>query len=311
MKMGMIEPHLERVGGIRRIIEVANRLKTMGHDVSIYTPQGKPCNWMPNAVPVFHLFAMYEQKFDIVLFNLAEQYKQCLRTNATKKVFWVLAPEALYKDPEIPLTALQQDFIFFANSNFSVQYIKQRRQIKYNIPIIPGGINSEHFHYNPNAPKDHHLLYYGSARPWKGAQIIEAAIRPIQNLKVLRMEGLNTPQNQMHTLYNRCSCFVSASLVEGFGFTILEAMKCGCPVICTDDGGNRDFVIPNENAIVVPRRPKNIRHAIQMLIGDKALRRKLSKNGLRTANNQKYKWGQVTKKLEKHLLNALDGEFDN
>jgi len=223
----------------------------------------------------------------------------------------VLAPEALYKDPDIPIQALQQDFIFFANSKFSVQYIKQRRQVGYKIPVIQGGINSEHFHYDPSIPKDYHLLYYGSARPWKGAHMIESAVGPIKNLKVLRMEGLDTPQNKMYTLYNRCSCFVSASLVEGFGFTILEAMKCGCPVICTDDGGNRDFVVPNENAIVVPRRSKSIRIAIQMVINNKDLRKKLSKNGLRTVNQQKYKWSEVTKKLEKCLIDSLDGAFDN
>ena len=35
-------------------------------------------------------------------------------------------------------------------------------------------------------------------------------------------------------LYSGASAFVYPSLYEGFGLPILEAMACGCPVICSD-----------------------------------------------------------------------------
>jgi glycosyltransferase involved in cell wall biosynthesis len=38
------------------------------------------------------------------------------------------------------------------------------------------------------------------------------------------------PDKYLNTLYSNASCFVFPSFYEGFGFTPLEAMKCGCPV---------------------------------------------------------------------------------
>jgi len=35
-------------------------------------------------------------------------------------------------------------------------------------------------------------------------------------------------------LYNTASCLIFPSLYEGFGLPIVEAMACGCPVICSD-----------------------------------------------------------------------------
>jgi len=306
MRIGFIEPGLHVCGGIRRIMEVSNRLVKLKHDVTLLTPKGLPCSWLPTHSKVQRLDSLQNAKFDIIIFNLAEQYKDALRANAKKKVFWVLAPEALYKQPEIPIRALQQKFYLIANSKFVVQYIRNHGpNIKQNIPIIPGGINPDHFKHDPKIPKYHHAMYYGSARPWKGTGLIETALRSTPYSKFLKMEGLNTPQNKLYTLYNTASCYISAGQVEGFNFPILEAMACGCPVICTDDGGNRDFVKDQTNALVVRRTPQDIKNALVRLLEDKELRNKLKNEGLKTATDPKYKWENVTKKFEKTLEDLL------
>jgi hypothetical protein len=46
MKISFIEPHLKVYGGIRRIIELANRLTKRGHDVTIFHSDGSPCGWI-------------------------------------------------------------------------------------------------------------------------------------------------------------------------------------------------------------------------------------------------------------------------
>jgi glycosyltransferase involved in cell wall biosynthesis len=256
-------------------------------------------------VPIYKLSRLHKHNFDIAIFNLAEQYKWALRAKAKKRVFWALAPEALYKHPDVPIKALMQDFFFMANSTFSARYVKDyRTDLKYEIPIIPGGINPSHFKYDPRIPKDYHILYYGSARPWKGTRLIEQACLGLK-LETLKMEGSNTPQHKMFTLYNRSTLFVSAGQVEGFNFPILEAMACGCPVICTDDGGSRDFVKNGVNALVVARHANSIRDGVKNLLRNKKLRRRLSAEGLKTASNSKYKWPNVTKKLEQVLLSIL------
>ena len=312
MKIGFIEPGLHVCGGIRRIMEVSNQLVTLRHDVTLFTPRGLPCTWLPSKAKVKKLAVLPNEKFDVIIFNLAEQYKHANLANATVKVFWVLAPEALYKHPDVPRKALHQDFYLIANSSFAVQYIQNHGpKVHYKIPIIPGGINPQHFKYDPLLPKLYHAMYYGSARPWKGTAIIELALGSTPYTKFLKMEGLNTPQDQLYKLYNSATVYISAGQVEGFNFPILEGMACGCPVICTDDGGNRDFVKDGVNAIVVRRTPHDIKNAVVRVLEDKSLRNALRRAGLTTAANTNYTWKNVTAKLLKLLTQLLAGTVKN
>ncbi|TCV79102.1 glycosyltransferase [Sulfurirhabdus autotrophica] len=45
--------------------------------------------------------------------------------------------------------------------------------------------------------------------------------------------------------------FLDASLHEGFGLMPLEALACGCWVVCSDSGGVRDFIKDGENGFIV------------------------------------------------------------
>lgn len=303
MNICFIEPGMHLCGGIRRIVEVSNRLQSRGHSVIIYTPTGKRCTWIDNKLDIRSLNLLKKDYFDVAIFNLAEQYKLAFEANAKKKFFWVLAPEAEYKTPAIPVKALTTGkFLFLANSTYVVNYIKHFVKVDYDIPVIPGGINPSHFKYDPTIPKTYHVLYYGSSRPWKGTDLIENALRPLK-LKILKMDGLNTPQKDMYKLYNQSTIFVSACKKEGFNFPILEAMTCGCPVVCTDDGGSRDFVKHNINAIVAPRCISGIQGAIKKLIDNKDLRRKVRTNGLITARSPTFTWENCTNLLESALIN--------
>jgi len=304
MYIGFIEPGLHVCGGIRRILETANRLVNLGHNVTILTPRGETSLWLPTKANTARLAELPHRTFDIIIFNLADQYKHALLAKAKKKVFWVLAPEALYKTPAIPIKALNKGFYLVANSTFTKQYIIKHvtTKLNYNVPIIPGGINELHFKYDATQPTCFHAMYYGSKRPWKGTELIEAALRNLP-IKTLKMEGLHTPQTQLYKLYNSANCYISAGQVEGFNFPILEAMACGCPVICTDDGGNRDFVKDGVNALVVRRAPQDIRNTVNRLLADKKLQNKLRNEGLITARNPKYDWDVVTKQFESILKN--------
>lgn len=46
--------------------------------------------------------------------------------------------------------------------------------------------------------------------------------------------------------------YVSATEHEGFGIVFLEAMEAGLPIVSTDNGGQRDFLTDQKNAIMVP-----------------------------------------------------------
>lgn len=49
-----------------------------------------------------------------------------------------------------------------------------------------------------------------------------------------RVKQVNANDNQLERLYSEASLFIYPSLYEGFGLPLLEAMRCGCPVACSN-----------------------------------------------------------------------------
>jgi len=62
------------------------------------------------------------------------------------------------------------------------------------------------------------------------------------------------PQTQLLDLYGQADVFVIASIEEGFGMVIPQALACGLPVICTANCGGEDLVRDGVNGFVVPIR---------------------------------------------------------
>lgn len=60
------------------------------------------------------------------------------------------------------------------------------------------------------------------------------------------------PQFQLNDFYQQSSVFVLASLEDGFGMVVAQAMACGLPVIVTENVGARDLVKDGVNGFVVP-----------------------------------------------------------
>jgi glycosyltransferase involved in cell wall biosynthesis len=71
----------------------------------------------------------------------------------------------------------------------------------------------------------------------------------------------------------RSFCYLLTSKSEAFGLTIIEAMACGLPVVCTDGKGNRDLIKEGENGFMVwERDPKLLADKIILLFEDEDLR---------------------------------------
>ena len=67
--------------------------------------------------------------------------------------------------------------------------------------------------------------------------------------------------------------YVHSAITEGFGLTLIEAMSCGLPVVCTDGKGNRDLIQEGENGFMVGERdPKLLADKIELLLKNDNLR---------------------------------------
>jgi glycosyltransferase involved in cell wall biosynthesis len=74
--------------------------------------------------------------------------------------------------------------------------------------------------------------------------------------------------------------FAFPSIYEGFGGSAVEAMALGVPVVCCDLPTLRDVLEPGRTALfVTPGSPEDLRHALETVLDDPTLRRRLGARG--------------------------------
>ena len=84
------------------------------------------------------------------------------------------------------------------------------------------------------------------------------------------------PSNQLPQLLQQLDVFVVPSYQEGLCIAALEAMACGCPVVSTRCGGPEEYVVDGETGYLVDANPVAMGEAIGRVVGDRALRYRLS-----------------------------------
>jgi glycosyltransferase involved in cell wall biosynthesis len=85
---------------------------------------------------------------------------------------------------------------------------------------------------------------------------------------------------ELFRAYRESHIFVLPSLSEGIPKTLLEAMASGLPIVATRVGGIPDVVKDGETGLLVePRSPEQIAQAVERLVSDPLLRRRLIRNG--------------------------------
>jgi len=86
-------------------------------------------------------------------------------------------------------------------------------------------------------------------------------------------------ENELSVLYSAADVFVYPSWYEGFGFPILEAMKCKLPVVVSDIPTHRE-IASDAATFVIPDNPSMIADAIYSLILNRSQRELLISRGL-------------------------------
>jgi len=85
-------------------------------------------------------------------------------------------------------------------------------------------------------------------------------------------------------------CCLSSSDNESFGVAPLEASSCGIPVIASHVGGLPEVIMDGDTGILVdPNKKEQIKDALEKLILDPEIRRKMGSNG-RIFVKKNYEW---------------------
>jgi glycosyltransferase involved in cell wall biosynthesis len=104
--------------------------------------------------------------------------------------------------------------------------------------------------------------------------------------------------NQLKELYKICSVFAFPLTVETFGNLLVEAMACGCPIICSNAAAMPE--IAGDAVIYVdPLSPSDISKAIVRFLDDGVLRAEFRKRAKKQSII--YSWAVSSKKQQNFL----------
>jgi glycosyltransferase involved in cell wall biosynthesis len=98
---------------------------------------------------------------------------------------------------------------------------------------------------------------------------------------------------ELSAIYNLAQCFCNLSFQEGFGLTILEAQKCGTPVVCSDiithkETGEKGILTTNPTDI------DQIQGVLYNVLTDNKLRNTLIQKGFE--NVSRFSWQDTADK---------------
>jgi glycogen synthase len=235
-------------------------------------------------------------------------------------------------------TILDLNHVQFASS-FLKQAALQAGKPVADAKIIPWGIETNHFPYNPSVHNPPRLLFIGQIIPKKGVHTaIEAMkilvkkkgfdeltltlvggsknLEYVDNLKnIVKTSGLEknilfldfVPHEKLLSIYQNHDIFLFPSVWdEPFGIVILEAMSCGLAVIGTATGGSREIIQADETAaLVFPKENAEACTAqIIRLLEDPSLLERIRKEG-RHHVEEKFRFDHTMDSIEKSLKEAI------
>ena len=135
------------------------------------------------------------------------------------------------------------------------------------IRVVPNAVEDVFTPDGPRAEGDY-VLAVGTLEPRKNLARIAAAVDG--ELRVVGARGwggVEPPRNVdlarrgerrgARALYRGARCLVYASLYEGFGLPVAEALACGCPVVTSErqrDGGDRRAAMRRTSIRTTSRR---------------------------------------------------------
>ena len=109
------------------------------------------------------------------------------------------------------------------------------------------------------------------------------------------------PDEQLKALYQNALGLIFPSSYEGFGLPMLEAMRCGCPVLCSDAAALPEAA--GEAALYFdPHRPDQLAQTLDRFLSNPSLREDLRKKGYE--HSAGFRWAATARQTLEILLDS-------
>lgn len=116
------------------------------------------------------------------------------------------------------------------------------------------------------------------------------------------------PDDDLNLLYNLCELFIFPSLYEGFGLPIVEAMKCGSPVI-TSNTSSMPEIIDRNDCLFNPLNTDEIADSMSNVLSKKAFRNELADYSLKRALD--FTWKKVGRRALDAYWSLANDKFSS
>jgi glycosyltransferase involved in cell wall biosynthesis len=246
-------------------------------------------------------------------------YLDVVVPRSVKRAYHILADSQATKDDLIALYSTPPDKITVLLSGVDAHFRRiddleqwSRIRSKYNIPTRP------------------YIFSCGTVQPRKNySRLIQALARLRANgydlglviaggrgwledpiyatIRDTGMEGYVhligfADDDDLPTLYSAATCLSFATLYEGFGLPVLEAMACGTPVV-TAAVSSLPEVAGDAALMIDPLDLDALVSALERLVGDQALRSTLVELGYERA--RQFTWERAASQLQQIYTNLL------
>jgi len=120
----------------------------------------------------------------------------------------------------------------------------------------------------------------------EGEQVLMQLARELGIIKNVLFTGF-IPDSKLCALYSAARAYACPSLYEGFGFTVLEAMACGAPVVCSD-AASLPEVAGDAALYANAKDPEAFGKALYQVCSNYDLRQEMAERGSR--NLRRFSW---------------------
>jgi glycosyltransferase involved in cell wall biosynthesis len=203
----------------------------------------------------------------------------------------------------------------FVKSTFIQHGINSKK-----IFVNPYGVNPSEFKFHPLKTDKFVILFCGGITIRKGAQYLIRAFNQL-SLKDAELWFVGKvdpdfhaifakemaqpnikfkgpfPQSELSEVYNQANIFCLPSLEEGQAMVLHQAMRCGLPIIATEESGAADLIDGN-GYLITSRSIDSIAERIQYLYTHSSTLEDLGKRSLELSQGN-YSWKDYTQRAIK------------